>query len=84
MSEPDYVVVRRGPDMPDEWLMPDGLEGRWFDRAEMKPPPPPGWADEFRRRGGVVSTAAAVPTGRFEVREDGAVAEVWEIRPSYH
>jgi len=23
----------------------------------------------------------AVPTGRFEVRDDGAVAEVYEVRP---
>lgn len=81
--EPDYVVVRRGPDMPDEWDMPPGLEGKWLDRATMPPPPARDSMSDFRARGGVVTSAAAVPTGRFEVRDDGAVAEVWEIRPQY-
>lgn len=80
--EPDYVVVRRGPDMPDEWLMPDGLEGRWFDRSTIRIAPDPG---DLSQADVSISTAVAVPTGRFEVREsDGAVAEVWEIRPGYH
>lgn len=70
MSEPDYVVIRPAPDLPPEFL-PGYLNGRWYDRAEL-----PwggsscGWID-----------AVAVPTGRFEVRDDGAVAEVFEVRP---
>lgn len=81
MAEPDYVVVRRGPDIPDEWVLPDGLEGRWFDRATMPVRSPS--ADGARRTGVSIGTAQAVPTGRFEYRDDGAVAEVWEIQPGY-
>jgi hypothetical protein len=79
---PDYVVVRRGLDLPAEWSVGD-LDGKWFDRSAMPPPPPPGAFDRFRAEGGVASGASAVPTGRFEVRDDGAVAEVWELRPHY-
>lgn len=80
--EPDYVVVRRGPDVPAEWSVGD-VEGKWFDRSTMPPPPPPEALDRFRKDGGVVSGVAAVPTGRFETRDDGAVAEVFELRPHY-
>lgn len=82
MPEPDYIVIRRGPDIPDEWRMPHGLGGRWFDRSTM-PVGGAGSADAAREAGVTVGTAQAVPTGRFEYREDGAVAEVWEIRPRY-
>lgn len=80
-DEPDYVVVRRGPDMPDEWLMPDGLEGKWFDRSAV-PVAAPG-APRNAERHTTSSAMAAEPTGRFEVRDDGAVAEVWELRPLF-
>lgn len=71
MSEPDYIVVRPAPTLPPGFL-PPGLDGKWFDRAMF----PEGvgaysWGD-----------AVAIATGRFEVRDsDGAVAEVFEIRP---
>lgn len=81
-DEPDYVVVRRGLDMPEEWSMGD-MDGKWLDRSTMPPPLPPGALNRFREKGGVVSSATAVPTGRFETRDDGAVAEVWELRPRY-
>ncbi|PZG16486.1 hypothetical protein C1I95_17595 [Micromonospora craterilacus] len=64
-DEPDYVVVRPHPDLPAGFLPPD-LDGRWFDRSAL-------------RLGS--GTAVAVPSGRFEVRDDGAVAEVYEVRP---
>lgn len=73
VSEPDYVVIRPAPDLPPGFVPPH-WDGRWLDRADMPFGPPP--AD------GTWSTATAVPTGRFEVRDsDGAVAEVYEVRP---
>lgn len=76
MSEPDYVVIRAGEGLPD-WFLPAGMEGRWIDRRDIPEGPPPGGPlpEGF-------SESVAVPTGRFEIREwDGAVAEVWEVRP---
>lgn len=78
---PDYVVLRAGPDLPEGW-MPDHLEGRWYDRNKVPfgapnpdaPDAPPGASK---------TTAVAEPTGLLEVRDDGAVAEVWHVRPGY-
>lgn len=73
MPEPDYVVIRAAADLPPG-AVPEGFEGRWLDRTQVEPAPLVEPAN--------VGKATAVPTGRFEVREyDGAVAEVWEIRP---
>lgn len=71
MSEPDYIVVRGTGDR--------GWDGTWYDleawreRADLdrvvgksKEPPPP---DAQR--------VALHPTGMIEVRDDGAVAEIW-------
>lgn len=75
-GDPDYIVLRPGPGLPDGFLPPD-LDGRWIDRCTVlssRPTLPP----HLRDAG---SEAVAVPTGRFEVREyDGAVAEVWEFQ----
>jgi hypothetical protein len=68
---PDYVVIRPGVGLPDGFL-PADLDGRWYDRATI----PTVW-----RPDGPTEGAVAVPAGRFEYREDGAVAEVWEVRP---
>ena len=50
------------------------LEGFWYDRRDL-----------FQRavgRGVACGAGAiAVPVGRFEFRDDGAVAEVFEVRP---
>jgi hypothetical protein len=76
MDEPDYLVIRPAPDLPPGFL-PERENGRWYDRADMP------WVSGERslelivRYGGGV----AVATGRFEVRDDGAVAEVFEVRP---
>lgn len=76
MSESDHVVLRAAPDLP-EGFMPPGMDGRWYDRALVPGGPPPGASLPEG-----VSQAVAVATGRFEVRDyDGAVAEVFEIRP---
>lgn len=73
MTEPDYIVIRPAADLPSGFL-PDRLDGMWFDRTCIPklPTPHTGWG----RGEGV-----AVASGRFEVRDDGAVAEVWEVRP---
>ncbi|WP_097921732.1 hypothetical protein [Streptomyces sp. wa1063] len=76
MSETDHIVIRPAADLPPGFL-PAKEDGRWYDRASMPAGPPPGFASP-----GGVWEAVAVPTGRFEVRDyDGAVAEVWEVRP---
>ena len=65
---PDYIVLRHGPDVPERyWSI--SHEGLWIDRQSVR-----------MGRPGIVGQAVAEPTNRIEVREDGAVAEVWEIR----
>ncbi len=68
-DSPEYAVIRVHPDMPLPW--PPNLDGWWYDMDRV--PQGYGPAD-----GGAW---VAVPTDRFETREDGAVAQVWEIRP---
>lgn len=70
--EPDWIVVRQGPDLPHT-LMPPELDGLWVDRSRL--------ADAPERPGAIART---VPTGRFEVRtfgDDVEVAEVYELQP---
>jgi hypothetical protein len=76
VNEPDYIVIRPAPDLPPGFL-PDRENGRWYDRATMPV------ADEEQRMNALVryGGGVAVATGRFEVRDDGAVAEVYEVRP---
>jgi hypothetical protein len=71
MNEPDYVVIRPAPGLPDGFVPPH-WDGRWIDRATLP--------QIYAPPGGQWSSATAVPTGHFEVREDGAVAEVFEVR----
>lgn len=72
-SAADYVVLRQSPDLPDGWMPPD-MDGRWYDLAAV----PIGFRAPLA--GYKPGTAYGVPTGRFEVRDDGAVAEVYEVR----
>lgn len=64
-----HGVIRAAPDLPPGFLPPD-LEGKWFDLDEL----PYFMAEENER-------AVAVITARFERREDGATARVFEVRP---
>jgi hypothetical protein len=68
-DEPDYIVLRPGPGMTGgQW------DGTWIDRSQV--------TGTLRLTHGAPlasATARARPTGRFEAREDGAVAEVWEV-----
>lgn len=76
---PDYVVLRPAPDAP-EGFMPEKYNGLWLNRNEMEPAYRKRHVDSAKEHG-LISTATATPTGRFETRPDGAVAEVWEFRP---
>ena len=68
---PNLIVLRAAADLPPG-LMPPRLDGLWLDLNDM-----PRWP------GHTLPTApthrTCTPTGRFEVRDDGAVAEVWEV-----
>lgn len=70
MNTPDYLVIRAAPDLPPGFLSPS-LDGKWIDRSQL---PEDGWPYRW-------GDAVAVASGRFEAREDGAVAEVFEVRP---
>jgi hypothetical protein len=72
---PDYVVIRAAADLP-AGFMPADLNGKWFDRSTL-----PSWVRVDGATRNVDGGAVAVPTERFEVRDDGAVAEVFEFRP---
>lgn len=77
MPEPDYIVIRPAPDLPPGFL-PERENGRWYDRSDMRQVNSEDRLDLVIQYGGGV----AVATGRFEVRDyDGAVAEVYEVRP---
>jgi hypothetical protein len=73
VAEPDYIVIRPSADLPPDISL-GRFDGLWIDRATLRERPidvsGPAWGEQV-----------AVPTGRFEVREDGAVAEVWEVAP---
>lgn len=72
VSEPDWIVVRPSADLPPGSI-PADIDGWWVDRR--------GWpaSGTLIHQSGFV--ARFEPTGRFEVREDGAVAEVYEVQP---
>lgn len=67
-------MLRLGPGVSSDFL-PPGYDGLWLDRSQMLQP----GSDLLYDRIGI-PTAIATPTGRFETREDGVVAEVWEFR----
>ena len=66
------AVFRAAPDLPPDYL-PEHLDGQWT----VLPGGP--YAPEFAHREG---NATAHATGRYEQREDGALAEVYEVRRS--
>lgn len=71
-AEPNYIVIRPHRDLPAGFMPPD-LDGRWFDLATM--------TSGFNYAALGYPQAVAVPSGQFEYRSDGAVAEVWEVKP---
>lgn len=72
MSEPAfrYAVIRAAADLAAGFLPPD-VEGRWYDLADLP----------FVRASAQVAGGVAVATDRFERRDDGATARVYEVRP---
>ena len=69
MNEPDYIVAR-GTGIAT-------LDGTWFDRAaiaELRAVRPRRSEDE---RYPEIYRIDLHPTGMIDVREDGAVAEIW-------
>jgi hypothetical protein len=68
-----WIVVRGCNDMPPGF-MPPGLDGRWQERARISHGLIAFLVD------GLNSTATAHASGRVEIREDGAIAEVYEMR----
>lgn len=69
----DQVVIRAAPGLPDGFVS-DRLDGRVFDRSQTWTGLRLWWATMR------LLPAAAVPDGREE-RDDGTVAQVWEVRP---
>lgn len=68
--DPPFIVLRAQSGVP--FGGHPGYEGRWLVRAELEQNPDPYWASTMR-------TMQAFPTRRYEIREDGAVAQVYEI-----
>lgn len=69
-----FIVLRPAPGLPADFL-PRGMDGRWDVRPDL---------DSSLSRWplpGVTYHAQAIPAGRYETRDDGALAEVWEVRP---
>lgn len=72
-----HIVLRYAPDFPVEKRR-RSIDGRWMegpDPMRINYPRPDPTPDPFFR-----TVAVAEPTGRYETREDGERAEVWELR----
>lgn len=72
VNDSDYVVAR-GTGIP-------GLDGTWFDRAalaELRAVRPRRNEDELHPE---INRIELHPTGMIDVRDDGAVAEIWAPR----
>lgn len=76
--QPKFLVLRLANEVPDGffgWWRLYGYEGKWLDRQQLRDatlsptaiPDGTGWK--------------AHPTGRYEIREDGTAAQVYEVRP---
>lgn len=64
-----YIVIRPAADLPDGFL-PDEWNGRWITQQPVDP--------TVRT---TVFGATAVAVDRYEQREDGVWAQVYEVRP---
>lgn len=82
MTNPDWIVLRFSSDVPSD-LVPEELEGHWFDRStlhgkvELTRQVPTTRLDDLGTR--VTRQSVARPTGKFEIDEDMQVAEVYEV-----
>lgn len=72
VSEPDWIVFRPAAGLP-AGALPADLDGWWIDRRGAPA------SGRIVHQGGFVGQFT--PTGRFETCDDGAVAEVFEVRP---
>jgi hypothetical protein len=72
-DQPAFIVFRAARGVPPGWMPPD-LEGRWYTREQVFGAPE---ASLFSPPG----AAVAIPTTRTEQRQDGAMAQVWEVHP---
>lgn len=68
MTEPDYIVLRPGETF-DGKDVPNGINGSWYDKSQI-----PVYCDRIE-----TTYWVAEPTNQFETRDDGAVAEIWEV-----
>lgn len=70
MQEPDYIVFRPSEELKGR--VSKHYDGYWYDRnqipMEMQPERPGNW-----------NWGKVHPSGKFETRDDGAVAEIWII-----
>lgn len=72
-----FIVIRRAPDLPTEFDIGD-LEGKWLDRLQV---PFVGHCTESDPTDELLlGDAVARATGHYELREDGAAAEIYEVR----
>jgi hypothetical protein len=67
-----YAVIRAAPDLPAGFL-PAWWEGRWYDLSSLV------FAESSASL--TYQTWTAVRTDRFERRDDGTTARVYEVRP---
>jgi hypothetical protein len=65
-----YIVLRAAPGMPLGW-MSDQFDGMWYDRDKDR---------SYHPQTG--AAAVGRPTGRYERRDDGYLAEVYEVGPA--
>lgn len=72
VCEPDWIVFRPAAGVPPEALPPT-MDGWWVDRYGFSAS-----GTMFHSSGTILRYA---PTSRFETRDDGAVAEVFEVWP---
>lgn len=69
--EPDYIVLRPEPGLK----VSKYYDGYWYDKSQI--PVRLNTLDTLHY--------TAQPTGKFEVRDDGAIAEIWEVKiPNEH
>jgi len=71
-----YIVLRRSPAAPDDFLVPLDLDGRWYERDAFDKP-------TWHRPGEEKPFAVARPMEFMERREDGERAQVYWIGPNW-